>query len=201
VPQFRRTGALRLYDGAAPSEPPLDLESFSCSADNDLRVRDVDGDGEAEATVIAAYYQPTHERWGGGGTPLECGAVAFIVGLDDWNLQASFTREYAVTATAASIEVGESRVTTWQLRDLDGDGHTDLQVVERWRFLDNFMGDYVGGGETMAPARTRGSDQREVACAYVPSLDVFRCDASPPPGQLLFGDPGTRAQTRGQRPW
>lgn len=131
----------------------------------------------------------------------ECGAVAFIVGLDDWNVQASFTREYAVNAFAASIEVGELRSAAWQLRDLDADGHGDLHVVERWRFLDYFMGDYVGDGETMPESREQRSDRRELDCPYDVASDSWRCDPAAPPGRLLFEDPSTRAASRGRRPW
>lgn len=201
-PEYRRAGAILLYDGAMESEGGLgDIPGYDCSVGaSELRARDVDRDREIEVTVIATFLQPTRERWGGGGTPEECGAVAFIVGLDDWNVQASFTREYAVNALAASIEVGEVRSTTWQLRDLDGDGHADLRVVERWRFRDYFMGDWVGD-DSMPESLEQLSDQRELDCPYDPGSDSWRCDPTAPPGRLLFEDPAARGSLRGRRPW
>lgn len=202
--EHRRLAVIRLYDRAMGSEA-LDasdgpMAAFTCSAETDLRARDLDGDGEIEVTVIAAYLQPTEEQWQGGGTPDECGAVAFIVGARDWNVQAAFSRDYAIQAFAASIEVGEKRETTWQLRDVDADGRSDLHVTERWRFRDDFAGDYVGDGETVAPSRNAGSDRREIDCLYSVEHDAWRCP-EPQPGQLLFDDPRARASKRGRRPW
>ena len=145
-------------------------------------------------------FWPTQEHWSGDGTPEECGAVGFIVGADDFNVQASFTRDYAVQAFAASIEVGEKRETSWQLRDVDGDGHSDLHVVERWRSLDYFMGDDVGEDESAPASRQAGSDRRELDCLYVITSDAWVCPA-PVPGQLLFAPPTDRARGRGARPW
>ncbi|MDQ3033568.1 MAG: hypothetical protein M3Y87_14205 [Myxococcota bacterium] len=173
VDVHRRVAAILLYDQALPSEP-LDPAAgvittpFTCAAETDLRARDLDGDGETELTAIVAFLRPTEEAWGGGGTPDECGAVAFLVGADDWNVQAAFTRDYAVQAFAAAIEVGERRETTWQLRDIDGDGRSDLRIIERWRYSNYFMGDYVGGGETEPETRETASDRRQLDCLRAP---------------------------------
>lgn len=201
IAEHRRVAAIELHGGAVESQDLGSTSGFSCSAATEVRVRDVDGDGEVEVTVVAAYLRRTRERWGGGGTPDECGAVAFVVGASDWNVQASFTREYAVEAFAASIEVYEHRATTWRLADIDHDGHDDLRVTETWRFLDDSMGDDVGGGETVGPSRRTGSERRQLDCLYLPARDEWSCQTESPPGQLLFGDPAERGRTRGRRPW
>lgn len=199
VTEHRRVAAIRLYDAAITSELTEEYR-FRCSVQADLRARDVDGDGEVEVTVIAPYFQPTRERWGGDGVPEECGAVAFIVGVDDWNVQASFTREYAVAAFAASLEVYERRSTTWRLADVNGDGRSDLHVAESFDFFLDASADYIGDGEFVDAQRESISERRELDGLYVVDQDLWSC-LDPRPGQLLFADSRTRGEARGRRPW
>lgn len=195
-PAYRRLGAIRLYGGAMVSEPMgYDVD---CNVESEVRARDLDGDGETEATVIAGYLTPWGRSWQGGGRPEECGAVAFLIG-EDLNIQAQFSREYAFAGFAASIEVFASITTAWRIRDIDGDGHPDLRVTERWRFDDHFMGDYIGGGETAGPDRTRGSDSRVLECLWQDASDRWVCADGATPGQFLFTDPEQRRYDA--RPW
>ena len=199
--RLRRGALSRLYGSAtASTEGAREATEAECSMQTSIRVRDLDGDGELEITAIVAFLRPQpNDDWlHGGAPPEECGAVAFIVG-DDFEVQASFTREYGASDFAASETAWQTVHTTWRVQDLNHDGHADLVVVERWRYRFNFEGDYVGAGESAPAARERLEDRRELECLWTEAVDRWICPDGVTPGQYLFGEPAAR--THGRRPW
>lgn len=190
--EHRRIDAIRLQDGVVFRES---TDMGDCSVPTELRARDVDGDREVEITVLAQALTPLEEG------ERECGTLAFIVG-DDLGVQARLTREYVFGLTGASGDTTDRRQTTWQLRDVDGDGHADLHVTETWAFTDDFAGDWDGEG-TFPGQHSRGRDRRELDCPWVEADDVWRCPADQPaPGLALFAaDRGARGGGSGARPW
>ncbi|MBZ0121047.1 MAG: hypothetical protein K8H88_28895, partial [Sandaracinaceae bacterium] len=194
VTTHRRVAAARLYAGVVASESMMDNQ-YDCVVESELRARDLDGDGEVEITVLASYYRPVEEL------ETECGTAAFLVGGDDLATQARFSREYHYYSTGAGGDTGEVRDTAWQVRDLDGDSHADLQVTETWRYRDDFAGDDIGDGETAPAERSRRADRRVLVCPWIAGEDVWRCPVTPEPGQAIFADRASRGAGRGVRPW
>jgi hypothetical protein len=170
---LRREVGVRLYDRLAL------YESFSdanCDVTSELRARDLDGDEEVELTAIAA----------GADVPFSydvCGAVAFLVGGDDMNVQARFTRQFHRESTGVSGDTTLHDDATWIVRDVNADGHADLHVVQRWSFRDDWGGDEIDG-DVFDAVHRRGSDRREVDCIYDAAGDVWAC---PPVGGYLLG--------------
>jgi len=163
APRLRRVAAVRLHDLAIGTE---DTDA-QCTVQSELRARDLDGDGETELTAIVAAAAVPDD----GGE--SCGALAFLVG-DDLAVQARFTREYRYEHSGADGDTTLVDETTWQVRDLDGDGHADLHVTERWRYRDDFSGDWDGEG-TFPGEHSRASDRREVDCPWDATTDTWRC--------------------------
>jgi hypothetical protein len=174
VTEHRRLAAVRLHDLAAPYDAANDA---SCTIASELRPRDLDGDGEVELTVLVA-----------GGAVSDpgdaCAATAFLVGGDDLNVQARFTREYHFVHYGAGGDTTMNDDTTWVVRDANADGHGDLHVVERFTYQSDFEGDWDGEGT--APAdHERASDRREVDCLYDVASDAWTCP--PVDGAVLGG--------------
>lgn len=183
--EVRRVAAVRLHDLALAS---ADAGYASCTVASELRARDLDGDGEVELTVVAAAgAEPDGEE--------HCGAVAFLVGGDDLNVQARFTREHRAEHTGADGDRLLTDDTTWVVRDVNADGHDDLHVVERFTYRDDFEGDYVGGGRTDPGWHTHTSGRREVDCPYDISADAWTCPAASGVtlGSRLFAPPSDLA--------
>lgn len=183
--RYRRLEARRLYDFALdPDEAQGDCEA---SAADELRVRDIDGDGLREVTAIftrvaSGIYNDGSE---------ECGAVAFLMS-GDLRIQARITRELHMVRYEASGETFYDVTTLWRLADTNGDGHADLHLVETMRYRDDFQGDYVGDGETAPAQHSRDQRRTEADCPYVPTLDTWRCTPEGAGlGQGLFRGAGT----------
>lgn len=186
--EMRREAGVRLYDRFVASDSYSDA---SCDVPSSLRARDLDGDGEVELTVLAAGADEPYEY-------AYCGVVAFLVGGDDLAVQARFSRQHYVEITGAGGDWTMHDDTTWIVRDVNGDGHADLHVVQRWSARDFFMGDWVGDG-TMPGEHRRGSDRREIDCLYDLPSDSWRCPTVEGYvlGSRLFFTPADVADPRG----
>jgi len=189
--QHRRVAIVRLHEAVWPSVPLGGREGFECGVTSELRARDVDGDGEVEVTVIAAFAPVAGEA--------VCGALAHLVGVSDWNVQVALSREYAVERFSAGVEEYERRDARWRLEDADSDGHADLRVIESWRHYYDAMGDDVGGGETVEASHGEGQDRRETLCPYDPTLDAWRCPIDV--GRIWFVEAAERDRAIGTKPW
>ncbi|RLB50875.1 MAG: hypothetical protein DRJ42_17965 [Deltaproteobacteria bacterium] len=179
---FVREDGILLYEYAVGEEQNY-CDNADFSPENELRARDIDHDREVEITVIAGVAALPHRP---GNSNDRCGTVAFIVGADDLDVQARFTRAYYQENFAAGSETELAIETRWRLDDLDSDGHPDLHVIESYRFVDDFMGDDIGDGETAAPEHSRGSDRRTVDCLYDTEADRWACPPTPVVGAQLF---------------
>jgi hypothetical protein len=189
--QHRRVAIVRLHEAVWPSVPLGGREGFECAVTSELRARDVDGDGETEVTAIAAFVPVTGEA--------ECGALAHLVGVSDWNVQIALSREYAVERFSAGVEEYERRDARWRLEDADSDGHADLRVIESWRHYYDAMGDDVGGGEIVEASHGEGQDRRETLCPYDATLDAWRCPVDV--GRIWFLEAAERDRSVGSKPW
>jgi hypothetical protein len=189
--QHRRVAIVRLHEAVWPSVPLGGREGFECGAASELRARDVDGDGETEVTVVAAYAPTTGEG--------VCGALAYLVGIDDWNVQSTFSREYAVERFSAGVEEYERRDARWRFEDANSDGHADLRVIETWRHFYDAMGDDVGDGEIVEASHSAGQDRRETVCPYDVAHDAWRCPVEV--GRIWFLEETERDRALGRKPW
>jgi len=189
--QHRRVAIVRLHEAVWPSVPLGGREGFECGVASELRARDVDGDGETEVTVVAAYAPTTGEG--------VCGALAYLVGTDDWNVQSTYSREYAVERFSAGVEEYERRDARWRFEDADSDGHADLRVIETWRHYYDAMGDDVGGGEIVEASHAEGQDRRETLCPYDVAHDAWRCPVEV--GRIWFLEETERDRAIGRKPW
>ena len=189
--QHRRVALVRLHEAVWPSIALGSREGFACGVTSELRARDVDGDGEVEVTVVAAFAPVTGEE--------ACGALAYLVGTDDWNVQATFSREYSVERFSAGVEEYERRDARWRFEDADSDGHADLRVIETWRHFYDAMGDDVGDGETVEASRSAGQDRRETLCPYDVAHDAWRCPVEV--GRIWFVEATERDRALGNKPW
>lgn len=189
--QHRRIALVRLHEAVWPSVPLGGREGFACGVTSELRARDVDGDGEIEVTAIATFIPVTGEE--------TCGALAYLVGTDDWNVQATFSREYSVERFSAGVEEYERRDARWRFEDADSDGHADLRVIETWRHSYDAMGDDVGDGESVEASRSAGQDRRETLCPYDVAHDAWRCPVEV--GRIWFLDGTERDRALGNKPW
>ena len=177
---YRRSGAVRLYDfGMAADELVRDCEP---GVESGLRAGDLDADREVEITVIAAVAASGVLKSGE-----ECGAVAFIVGGDDFGIQQRFTREYRWVLNDAGGATAVGRFTTWHFDEENGGGATAVHVTEVVTLRDEFSGDWADDETGTVPGRRRReSGRQEVVCPYVPGEDVWRCPPSPPLGDAFF---------------
>lgn len=140
-----------------------------------FKVYDVDGDGRSELTVIVPVERPQHDQ----AMDHESGEVGFILEVADLHVQFSATRRHVMRAE----DVGGSESTAetvWLARDVDGDGHADLQLRETSRLTDIAADD-------QPPAGPRSS-ARTTICTYEPVADVWRCPEAL--GQQLLGPSG-----------
>lgn len=127
-----------------------------------FKVYDVDGDGRSELTVIVPVERPQHDQ----AMDHESGEVGFILEVTDLHVQFSATRRHVMRAE----DVGGSESTAetvWLARDVDGDGHADLQLRETSRLTDIAADD-------QPPAAPRSS-ARTTVCTYETLADVWRC--------------------------
>lgn len=181
---FVREMLAKLYDYATEEE------GFECSdtdyaGESELRIRDIDGDGEVEAQVVAAV-GAVLARTRAGTVGQECGRVAFLVGAD-MRVQAQFTREYHSAKVDAGGETFLSMETRWRLEDQNDDRHADLRVIESYTYQDDFDGDYAGEDYGTVPGEHhRGSGRRSVDCPYDVAADVWACPATPSVGRQFF---------------
>jgi hypothetical protein len=189
--QHRRVALVRLHEAVWPSSALGGREGFACGVTTELRARDVDGDGETEVTVVAAFIPVTGEE--------ACGALAYLVGVSDWNVQATFSREYSVERFSAGVEEYERRDARWRFEDADSDGHADLRVIETWRHDYDAMGDDVGGGEIVEASHSEGQDRRETLCPYDVAHDTWRCPVEV--GRIWFLEAAERDRVLGRKPW
>jgi hypothetical protein len=138
-----------------------------------FKVYDVDGDRRSEATVVVSVRPPF--------VPMledTRGQVAFVVDSGDLHLQFSATRSYYYSfqdVSASSIEAE----TVWLARDVDGDGHADLQVRETVR--ESFSPGEEDEGDSRRDAKTR-----KTICPYDQADDMWRCSEAL--GRQLFDD-------------
>lgn len=156
----------RLIDGvtSAPDDDPTKL-----------KVYDVDGDGRSEATVIVSVRPPAEHA-----LEQTRGQVGFVVDASDLHVQFEATRRYENTFSDVSTSSTEAE-TVWLARDVDGDGHADLQVRETVR---NSYGDDEDG-----PSRPqRENTSKKIVCPYDQAADVWRCPEAL--GRQLLG-PGS----------
>lgn len=139
-----------------------------------FKVYDVDGDGRSELTVVVPVALPNHYA----GMESEDGEVGFILEAADLHVQFSATRSHA--ARWQDVGSGERTAeTVWLARDVDADGHADLQVRETTREQQD-----GGEGEPASPARTTS---RKTVCPYEVAADVWRCPEAL--GRQLFPAP------------
>ncbi|MDC0721502.1 hypothetical protein [Nannocystis bainbridge] len=127
-----------------------------------FKAYDIDGDGRSELTVIVPVERPQHDQ----AMDHESGEVGFILEVADMHVQFSATRRYAMRAE----DVGGSESTAetvWLARDVDGDGHADLQLRETTRLTDIAADD--------APPAAPRSGARTTVCPYEPVADLWRC--------------------------
>ena len=177
---FRRSGAVRLYEFAqAADELRRDCEP---GVSSELRACDLDGDREVEVTVIAAVAAAGMLRSGE-----ECGAVAFLVGGDDFGIQARFTREYRWALDDAGGDSELARFTTWRLDEPADGAAPALRVTEVLRVDDRFSGDWGGEQVGTVPGRShRENTRRQVRCPYAPDADAWLCPPEPTLGTAFF---------------
>lgn len=162
--EIRRTGGVRLYEQLVMNEAHSDV---GCEVATELRARDLDADGEVELTVIVD----------GADVPYVydvCGVLAFLVGGDDLNVQARFTRRFRQETTGVSGDTTVHDDATWIVRDVNADGHADLHVTQRWTMRDDWGGDEIDG-DVFDAVHRRGNDRREVDCIYDAAADVWAC--------------------------
>lgn len=122
---WTRAYAIILLDGA-PAFPAYDTY---LKAKPELRVRDMDGDGKAEIKVVFHGAQQDVENYKYGSTTY--GAQAFLIDSDG-HIQIQFERERYDDMQMQGTMGHRYAATVWQLKDLNDDGHADLQVVNRW---------------------------------------------------------------------
>lgn len=126
----------------------------------DLRVRDVDGDGDPEITAVFPVDIPQH--YSGETTS---GTVGFLLAWADLHAQFRTTRQL-------HSEMGDAGPntltveTTWRAIDLNADGRADLRVRERRTRLD------ADDPESPAVERT---ETRTADCLWQNAGDVWSC--------------------------
>jgi hypothetical protein len=139
-----------------------------------FKVYDVDGDRRSEATVIVSVHSPfvpdLEETYG---------QVGFVVDTSDLHVQFSATRRYVYSFQDVSASTEEAE-TVWLARDVDGDGHADLQVRETIRSA-------FSPGEADEGASARDSKTKKIVCPYDQAADVWRCPEAL--GQQLLARP------------
>ena len=129
--------------------------------DTEVRVRDVDGDGELEITVMAPVERPQAYSMASAE-----GRVGYVLAWDDLHVQFRTSREY-------SSELGDAGpntltvTTTWRATDIDGDGHADLRVREAREHIDDDT-PWLGLG-------TRNAGTRTVECLWRAGTDTWVC--------------------------
>lgn len=127
-----------------------------------FKVYDVDLDRRSELTVIVPVDDPT-------GDAMEqiTGEVGFILDATDLREQFAATRRHTYSYEDVSRSDSEAE-TVWLAKDLDADGHPDLQVRETVR-------ERQSGGEDDEGPPTRRSTTRTTTCPYDQARDVWTC--------------------------
>lgn len=129
----------------------------------ELRVRDVDGDGRVELTVLVGVALPAVRL-----AEEETGGLVFLLDGEDLHAQFAATRSYR--SPEADEYVTTTEQTTWRLVDLDGDGRKDLRVRTEGTIeeLDTYDDDSASSGR-----RTYRSSRD---CPYDIAGDLWNCE-------------------------
>jgi hypothetical protein len=127
-----------------------------------FKVYDIDGDRRPEATIIVPIRIPT-------GDALEntIGQIGTIVDASDLHEQFITSRRFNYVFEDVSRSETDAE-TTWFARDVDADGHADLQLREVVR-------ESFSGGEDEESRDSKKSTTRKTTCPYDPASDAWRC--------------------------
>lgn len=147
-----------------------------------LKVHDIDGDRRSEATVIVPVWRP--------GTALEdpgTGEIAAIFDASDLHPQLLVTRKYELYREDV-FGAEEHADTTWVTKDLDHDGHADLELTSKTMAKDNVACDVDCGtldeDVALRPRRTRTKQ----VCPYDAGSDRWVCPSPQLGLELLSSD-------------
>ncbi|MBN1774557.1 MAG: hypothetical protein JXB32_25075 [Deltaproteobacteria bacterium] len=137
--------------------------SDQSEATPELRVRDLDGDGRVELTVLVGVAVPA-VRFDDEHT----GVLGWILDGEDLRSQYAAVRSYRSPEADQYVTIAEQ--TTWRLLDLDDDGRKDLQVRTEGTL------DELGEDEDYAAVEGHETYQRRHACLYDVAGDLWVCE-------------------------
>lgn len=142
----------RLFEEAA-----LDLGE----GETELRIGDLDDDGEPEITVMFRLMVPDTDMY----TEV-AGSMGYILAWDDLHTQFRTSRTFEESSGDADTRSSRVR-TVWLVREQNADGHRDLQVTER---AVEEWSDPESDDEGERATTTRGT------CLWRAEDDIFHCD-------------------------
>ena len=153
--------------------------SSDCTARTELRLRDVDRDGELEVTAIVAGVATDVED---GATERECVVRAAILGAEGLAPQLELERERRTGREDVWTELHDDVVRTWRFTDADGDGHPDVRVTEVATGSTYDAPDDCDPDEPPTPAhRERSRSRTTWLCPWSAERDAWAC---PPDARL-----------------
>ncbi len=125
----------------------------------ELRVRDLDHDGEPEITAMFEVQLPDSDMYAD-----TAGAMGYVLAWGDLHTQFRATRTFLEStgdATTRSVTV----LTAWRVEETDADVHPDLVVTERSLSVD----------EDLEGPPDRASGQERVRCVWQAAGDIYAC--------------------------